>query len=235
MLFFAGSLLFTFGMDVIGKNEPPSPHYHALEGQTILHVDWKLAFPSVDLLCYNCKHFCNTTMHLLHDRTNFSKRKKLFPIWTHSGLPTWCVAMNYKCGSCKTCYAANDGRLLLSVLPRDVAAPYPVLPRYASGQFHLGDTNMSDDLDPLMKTCANGKFISSKLHCKLGIVYARKVETYLFRLSTHGFVPYTMFTDGVTRHQLLLLFAWPSTTRKTARSQHAASRISIAMRAKCRA
>ena len=195
--FSAGSLSFTFGMDVNGnKNEPPSPHYHALEGQTILHVDWKLAFPSVALLCYNCKHFRNTTMHLLHDRTNFSKRKKLFPIWTHSGLPTWCVAMNYKCESCKTCYAANDGRLL-SVLPRDVAAAYPVLPRYASGQFHL-DTDMADDVELLMKTYANGTFVSSKLHRKLGIVYARKVETYLSRLPTRGFVSYDAFTGGIT-------------------------------------
>jgi hypothetical protein len=69
VLFFAGSLPFTFGMDLNGKNEPSSPHYHALEGQTILHVDWKLAFPPVDLLCYNCKNFCKTTMHLLHNRT----------------------------------------------------------------------------------------------------------------------------------------------------------------------
>jgi hypothetical protein len=164
-----GSLLFTFGMDMNDKNEPPRLHYHALEGQRLLYVDWKLAFPAVDLLCYNCKHFCNSTQHLLHDRTNFSKRRKLFPIWTHSGLPTWCVAMNYKCESCKTCYAENNGRLL-SVLPSHVAAAYPVLPRYAAGQFHL-DTEVLDDVELLMKTYANGKFVSSKLYHKLGIVY----------------------------------------------------------------
>jgi hypothetical protein len=83
--------------------------------------------------------------------------------------------MNYKCESCNTCYAANDGRLL-SVLPRDVAAAYPVLPRYASGQFHL-HTDVLDDMELLMKTYANGKFVSSKLHRKLGVVYTRKVET----------------------------------------------------------
>jgi hypothetical protein len=38
-------------------NEPnpdPSPHYHALEGENIF-MDWKLAFPKVDLVCFNCK------------------------------------------------------------------------------------------------------------------------------------------------------------------------------------
>ena len=175
--FSPGSLSFTFGKEVKNNNEPPSPHYHALEGISILHVDWRLALPAVNLLCYNCKHFRNTTQHLLHDRTNFSKRKNLFPIWTHSGLPTWCVAMNYKCESCKTTYAANDGRLL-SVLPHEVAVAYPVLPRYASGQFHL-NTDVSDDVELLMKTYANAKFVSSKLHRKLGVVYTRKVQTYL--------------------------------------------------------
>ena len=107
--FSPGSLSFTFGMDVDNKNEPPSPHYHALEGQSILYVDWKLAFPAVELICYNCKHFNGDKRHLLHDRTNFSKTKNLFPIWTHSGVPTWCVAMKYKCECCKTTYLANDG------------------------------------------------------------------------------------------------------------------------------
>jgi hypothetical protein len=46
---------------------------------------------------------------------------------------------------------------VLSVLPSDVAAAYPVLPRYASGQFHL-HTDVSDDVDLLMKTYANGTY-----------------------------------------------------------------------------
>ena len=188
-----GSLAFTFGMDVNDKNA--SPHYHALEGQSILHVDWKLSFPAVDLLCYNCKHVLNKKEHLVHDRTNFSKSKQLFPIWTNSGLPTWCVVMNYKCESCKTCYPANDGRLL-SLLPPDVAAAYPVLPRYASGQFHL-HTDLSDDVDLLMRTYANGKFVSSKLHRKLGVAYTRKADTYICRSPTRGFVSYDAFTGGV--------------------------------------
>ena len=72
--FSPGSLSFQFQTDV--ENAPPSPNYHLLEGETILHVDWKLAFPSIDLLCYNCKHASSEKVerHLVHDRTNFSKK-----------------------------------------------------------------------------------------------------------------------------------------------------------------
>jgi hypothetical protein len=84
-----------------------------------------------------------------------------------------------------------------TILPCDVAMAYPVLPRYASGQFHL-DADMLDDADLLMKTYANGKFVSSKLNRKLGIVYPRKVETYLCRSMTRGFISYDAFTGSVT-------------------------------------
>ena len=62
-------------MDVNDKNA--SPHYHALEGQSILHVDWKLSFPAVDLLCYNCMHALGTKEHLMHDRTPDARQDKL--------------------------------------------------------------------------------------------------------------------------------------------------------------
>jgi hypothetical protein len=193
--FSPGSLSFQFQTDV---ENAPSPNYHLLEGETILHVDWKLAFPSIDLLCYNCKHASSEKVerHLVHDRTNFSKKKSLFPIWTHSGLPTWCILMNYKCEHCKTCYAANDGRLL-SLLPRDVASAYPVLPKYASGYFHIHQ-DLSDDLESLMKTYANGKFISTKLHRKMGVVFTRKLETYLARSPTRSFISYEAFSGGIS-------------------------------------
>jgi hypothetical protein len=55
---------------------------------------------------------------------------------------------------------------------------YPVLPRYASGEFHL-PRDVSDDVKLLMKTYTNGKFVSKKFYGKLGIVHSRKAETYL--------------------------------------------------------
>jgi hypothetical protein len=64
-----------------------------------------------------------------------------------------------------------------TILPCDVAMAYPVLPRYASGQFHL-DADMLDDADLLMKTYANGK--------------------YLCRSMTRGFISYDAFTGSVT-------------------------------------
>jgi hypothetical protein len=49
--FTPGSLSFMLGVNVNDTDEAPSPYYHALEGQSILLVDWKLAFPAVELLC----------------------------------------------------------------------------------------------------------------------------------------------------------------------------------------
>jgi hypothetical protein len=112
--------------------------------------------------------------------------------------------MHYKCEHCKTLYVANDGRLLSVLLP-DVASAYPVFLRYPYGQFHL-HTDVSDDLDLLMRTYANGKkFVSSKLCRKLGVAYTRKVESYLCRSPTRGFVSYDAFTGGVVPPAAALL------------------------------
>ena len=34
----------------------PNPNYHALEGQSIMYVDWKLSHPHVSLQCFHCKY-----------------------------------------------------------------------------------------------------------------------------------------------------------------------------------
>ena len=34
----------------------PDPLYHALEGQRIMYVDWKLSHPHVPLQCFHCKY-----------------------------------------------------------------------------------------------------------------------------------------------------------------------------------
>ena len=103
--------------------------------------------------------------------------------------------MRYQCPHCKTRYQANDGRLL-SLLPADVASAYPVLPRYAAGPFHL-HRDLSDDVESLMKTYANGDYISNKLHRKIGIVYTRALETYLSRSPKQPFVSFDKFLGGV--------------------------------------
>jgi hypothetical protein len=177
--FFApGKLDFTFP-SAAAEAGAPSPYYHALQETTIMLVDWKLAFPNQSLRCYTCK---NT---LEHERTNFSKKRSLFPLWSHNG-PTWCVVMNYKCSSCNICYAANDGRLL-SMLNPAVAAAYPVMPTYAAGTFHL-HRDFTDFLEPLMRTYGNGPLISSMVYRKMGIQYTRSAETYIARGSKANFI-----------------------------------------------
>jgi hypothetical protein len=156
-----GELEYKFCVEVNDQNQrTPSPAYHALEGYSFMLLDWKLAFPSARVCCFNCLHACGVVIPLEHDRHNFSKSKTLFALWGTGGRPTWCVTMNYKCSNCATSYAANDGRLL-SVLDPDVASAYPVEPKYASGNFHF-HRDATDDLEILLKTYANGKIIRAE-------------------------------------------------------------------------
>ena len=178
--FIPGSLCFTFPKEMDDESHNTSPHYHALEGTAFFLVDWKLAFPSVELRCYCCNG------HLDHDRTNFSKNKSLFPLWTNSGRPKWCVIMTYKCQHCKITLAGNDGRLL-SRMNYNVSSSYPFDPVYASGTFHF-DQDLSDNLESLMRTYANAKFVSDKLYQKLGQEYERKAHTYLCRSPKTAFL-----------------------------------------------
>jgi hypothetical protein len=55
-----------------------------------------------------------------------------------------------------------------------------------------------DDVELLMKTYANLKFISKKFHGKLGIVHSRKAETYFSRSPKRIWISYDGFTGGVT-------------------------------------
>jgi hypothetical protein len=72
-----------------------------------------------------------------------------------------------------------------------------VLPKYASGHFHIHQ-DLSDDLEILMKTYASGKFISTKLHRKMGVVFTRKLETYLASFPTRSFISYEAFSGGIS-------------------------------------
>jgi hypothetical protein len=48
------------------------------------------------------------------------------------------------------------------------------------------------------KAYVNGKFVSEKLHGKLGIVHSRKAETYLSRSPKRRWISYDAFTGGIT-------------------------------------
>ena len=182
-----GSCEFVFPRHVGGSD----PEYTALEGRTFIHLDWRLIHPTQALLCYHCKGN-GIASHLVHLRTNFSKDRSLFPIWTGSGVPTWCCVMKYKCKTCQTQYAANDGRLL-SLLPPCIREIYPVAPRYATGAFHFNEA-LTDNLEDLMVTYASANYVSKQLYRRLDTEYERKVRTYFSKSPCLPFLSYEEFT-----------------------------------------
>ena len=193
--FAPGSCKFTFPKDLSGC---PSPHYHSIEGESFIYLDWKLIDPSVPLPCFHCvqRGIPKDDCCLVHKRTNFSKSRNLFPLWTGQGRPTLCVLMNYECQHCNITYAANDGRLL-SLLPAHVRSIYPVDPIYASGSFHL-HKDLTFDLEILMKTYANGKFVSGKLYRKIGKEYTEKLQTYLSQGADQDFISFQDWNSGIS-------------------------------------
>jgi hypothetical protein len=110
----------------------PSPHYHALQKTSWIHVDWELSHPGATLYCFECKEKepTNEPPKLEHDRTNFNKSRQLFPIFDQGASVIWASVMVYCCPKCSTRYPGNDGRLLQMLGP-EVSIAYPVHPRYA--------------------------------------------------------------------------------------------------------
>ena len=166
----------------------PSPNYHSIIGQSIFVLDWHLSHPAIALACYECKQ-----TSLQHDRSNFKKHRKLFPVWLPSGMVSWGSCMLYDCTNCGERYAANDGRLL-AMLPTHVRSAYPVEPRYASGAFHF-HMNATDELEPIIKTYGSGTFYCKKLYRTMGLQYLRKVETYLSESPTSSYVTFEEWTN----------------------------------------
>jgi hypothetical protein len=108
----------TFSPDVSSNDNDesyrPSPHYHFIEGESFIYLDWKLQSPKVELSCWNCRQsgVLKADCWLRHEQTNFSKSKALFPVWTGSGRAILAVLMNYKCELCSSNYLANDEWIL---------------------------------------------------------------------------------------------------------------------------
>ena len=192
-----GNLYFEFPPEFNEQNSTPSPYYHSLEGQCFYYVDWKRAYPTVPLYCFECRFNSDDKVdcHLVHDRHNWSKNKTLFPLWTVSGVPTWCVLAKYTCPKCKTKYEANDARLLW-VLEADVSNSYPVLPNYANGTFHF-HKDLTDLMDGFMRTYGNGSWFGKQLHRKMGVQYTRSCETYFSRKCGHQFLSKMEFTGKI--------------------------------------
>ena len=166
------SCIFTFPKD---PTSHPFPYYHSIEGMSIFSLDWEAMFPGMVLpVCMEVG--CNGT--LSRDRSNFSKNKKLFPVFTADGMVMWGSYMMYKCQLCQSIFNANDG-CFLSRLDDHVAASYPVEPRYALAnyRFHLS-VELTEDLRSTMLSNGSGDSFSAKLHHFQGFRFSQLVKTY---------------------------------------------------------
>jgi hypothetical protein len=148
------------------------PHYHAVIGQKLLLVDWKKMY-DVDVQCPSCNQ-----ASLCNDRTNFSKNKLLFPIYTLQGAPQWCMVMSMTCPSCKSRHNANDA-VILSRLPAYAMLAYPVDTRYAllCRNSHLG-RDATNVFDQILPTYGNGDLCSRLLYNAINRCYIERVSSY---------------------------------------------------------
>jgi hypothetical protein len=175
--FVPGEIKFTFPSEAPSKL--PSPHYHALQKTSYIHVDWEMSHPGANLYCYECdKKKPDANVKLAHDRTNFTKNRNLFPIFDQGGSVIWASVMSYCCPECKTRYPGNDGRLLQMLDPQ-VRQAYPVHPRYAveGATWHL-TKELADDFDDTMLTYGNADFFSRKMYNRKFRDFEERLENY---------------------------------------------------------
>ena len=154
----------------------PLPQYHSIEGQVLYSLDWEIMFE--DFTMPTCmEKGCHGS--LVRDRSNFSKNKTLFPVFTSmGGMPMWGSCMSYKCRACKTLFSANDG-CFLAKLDDDIASAYPVAARYALSnyRFHLS-MDLTEQLEWAMLTYGGGDSFSRQLHRSQGIRFTNVVKSY---------------------------------------------------------
>ena len=148
-----------FKIPVVRYGQPIDPHYHSVEGQTIYYVCWEDQFPGLEIPCPQCNQG-----KMRRDRTNFSKNKKLFPLFKMDGPPSWAIVMSYKCSHCQARMDGNSARLLMA-LPIHVRSAYPVEPKFADNfmLFHI-DKACSHVLEENMLTYGNGDKLSRSIY-----------------------------------------------------------------------
>lgn len=153
----------------------PFPPYHSIEGQLVFSLDWEIMFR--DFTMPKCME-TGCSGDLVRERSNFSKNRKLFPVYISGGIPMWGSCMLYKCHRCKTLFSANDG-CFLAKLDEDIASSYPVLARYALAnyRFHLS-VDVTEQLEWAMLTYGGGDSFSRQLHRSQGIRYTEVVKSF---------------------------------------------------------
>ena len=106
----------------------------------------------------------------------FRKNKVLFPVFSITGAPKWCMVMSMTCPCCHRRCAANDGKTLVRI-PACAAASYPVRSKCALPNKHC---HLSKDatqiLDLLMPTYGNGDLCSRLLCNAINRDYLERVQ-----------------------------------------------------------
>ena len=171
----------------------PSPHplaeYHFIEGMSIFMLDLEVLLlqttgggsspPTSTPLVIRCV-CCQGVLE--RQRTNWSKRKTLFPVLEQNGLFSFGSVMTYQCVSCKANYPANDGSILLQI-PLHLRRAYPVEPRFAISGFNFQlSKDVTCNLRGAMLTQGSGENESKLLYRKSREKYTEAVATFLSKL-----------------------------------------------------
>jgi hypothetical protein len=161
-------------MTVPDTRQAMHPQYHSIVGQKLLNVDWQKMY-GIDITCPSCR---DATM--CKDRSNFSKNKILFPIFTIDGPPMWCMIMSMVCPNtaCRMRLNANSAEILAQ-LPEYARSAYPVESKYAEGYKHSHISRSATDVfDLLMTTYGNGELCSRLLYNAMNRSYLERVSSY---------------------------------------------------------
>ena len=155
-----------------------NPQCHSIIGQKLCCIDWERSHgtqqPCPDA---TCKGFLqNTTPQGTVSRSNYSKNKTLFPIFSLEDAPSWCIVMKLHCSCCKRDYDANDGEVLVN-LPDHIADLCPVDTQCALSNFasHLSRTT-TEVFSSIMLACGNGELCSKMLHNATNRAYIRRLK-----------------------------------------------------------
>ncbi|KAL7560211.1 hypothetical protein ACA910_003292 [Epithemia clementina (nom. ined.)] len=155
---------------------PLNSHYHSVVRPSLFLVNWQSQFPGLTIPCPS--NACNR--ELKASRTNFSKNKKLFPMFRLTGPPLWSIVMSYKCNTCKIRYNGNGGNVL-KYLPDFVQSAYPVEPKYATTGLtsHIDCDNCSHMMVELMVTHGNGNLLARLIYSRINKEYLCQITEYL--------------------------------------------------------
>ena len=160
------------------SREDCEPHYHSIIGQKLHYVEWQKRF-GITIKCPDGR--CSG--HLQNDRTNYSKNKQLFPIYTLEGAPSWAIVMSMVCSRCKRRFDANTSDVLLG-LPDYVSTHYPVDIKYAvdAKSSHIAKST-TQVFNSIMVTYGNGELCSRLLYDAINRNYLERISVYYSFLS----------------------------------------------------